>query len=120
MNRRAILGGTLLVSMAAAAMAGDDDPPRAPYFPPAMPHWLNPTPFRTAPAGHWFPRDVDWRSVDWSGDCHGCALHRKTQAHSLNFERKYVIPAKPSRRPWHNIPILEFVPDFKPCGPGSP
>jgi hypothetical protein len=108
-----------VLSAAVPALPAKDHPTiRVWGAPPAMPPWMDEHPYRVAPPGHWTPREPDWRTVDWSGPTAGYELHRRTQAHSLEFERKYVAPAKPSRMPYHNIGILEFVPSARVCGPG--
>lgn len=93
---------------------------RRPYDPPALPPWMYAQPFRTMPPGVWTPMEEDWRTINWNRDCWGCGLHRQTQAFSLEFERKFVAPAKPSRRPWDTWGILEYVPCEKLCGPRAP
>uniref|UniRef100_A0A7C2JXV8 Uncharacterized protein n=1 Tax=Schlesneria paludicola TaxID=360056 RepID=A0A7C2JXV8_9PLAN len=113
-------GLAVVLSTTATASAGDKHQNRMPVHgaPPAMPPWMYERPYRVAPAGVWAPREPDWRSIDWSGPGFGHGVHRVTQAHSLQFEEKYVQPAKPSREPWFKIVISEFIPDDKVCGPG--
>jgi len=113
-------GGLLLAAALAAGPVAAWDHPTVRVFgaPPAQPPWMDEKPIRVAPNGYWRPREVDWHIADWNAPQWGNAIHRHTQAHSLWFERKYVIPAEPSRQPFHWIGIPEYVPTARVCGPG--
>uniref|UniRef100_A0A7C4LIY5 Uncharacterized protein n=1 Tax=Schlesneria paludicola TaxID=360056 RepID=A0A7C4LIY5_9PLAN len=109
----------MVLTAALAGVTWGDNSYRRPYDPPALPPWMYARPFRTMSSGVWAPFEQDWRTVDWNRECLGCGMHRTTQAFSLEFERKYVAPAKPSRRPWDTLGILEYLPFEKQCGPTS-